>query len=155
KNLRMDVARSYYHWFFLAQPEPLPERLITADPDLYFASCLSGWGKAGLDKFDPHQLEQYRTAWKDPDTIRGMCNDYRATLRHDVQDDEADLSAKVTCPLSVLYGQDGAMAALFDFEASWLSKGCSVDVRSLPGGHFFIDSHPDQTLAALLDSPNT
>jgi haloacetate dehalogenase len=25
-------ARSYWHWFFLIQPAPMPERLIEADP---------------------------------------------------------------------------------------------------------------------------
>ena len=25
-------ARAYWHWFFLIQPAPLPERLIEADP---------------------------------------------------------------------------------------------------------------------------
>ena len=32
-ELSKEVASSYYHWFFLAQPEPFPERLILADPD--------------------------------------------------------------------------------------------------------------------------
>ena len=41
-HLRADVARAYYHWFFLAQPAPFPETLIQHDPDAYFESCLSG-----------------------------------------------------------------------------------------------------------------
>ncbi|HEY1459112.1 MAG TPA: alpha/beta hydrolase, partial [Casimicrobiaceae bacterium] len=28
-------ARAYWHWFFLIQPAPLPERLIEADPSAY------------------------------------------------------------------------------------------------------------------------
>ncbi|BBI63789.1 hypothetical protein HSBAA_50950 [Vreelandella sulfidaeris] len=28
-------ARSYWHWFFLIRPQPLPERLIQADPAQY------------------------------------------------------------------------------------------------------------------------
>ncbi|MEM8958248.1 MAG: alpha/beta hydrolase, partial [Pseudomonadota bacterium] len=28
-------ATGYYHWFFLIQPAPLPERMIGADPEFY------------------------------------------------------------------------------------------------------------------------
>ncbi|ACI53417.1 haloacetate dehalogenase [Rhizobium leguminosarum] len=31
-DLRRDVAQSYWHWFFLAQPAPFPERMIEANP---------------------------------------------------------------------------------------------------------------------------
>ncbi|MEC9312149.1 MAG: alpha/beta hydrolase, partial [Pseudomonadota bacterium] len=41
-DLHQEVARAYYHWFFLAQPAPFPERMIGADPDYYFESCLLG-----------------------------------------------------------------------------------------------------------------
>jgi haloacetate dehalogenase len=43
-DLTADVARAYYHWFFLAQPAPLPEAMIGADPIAYYKSCLMGWG---------------------------------------------------------------------------------------------------------------
>jgi len=154
-DLRTEVATAYYHWFFLAQPAPLPDHLIAADPDFYFQSCLAGWGKAGLDQFDPAQLEHYRTAWVDLETIRGMCNDYRATLRHDVHDDASDAQRRVTCPLHVLYGQDGVMADLYDFAACWAVKGDNVEIQALPGGHFFIDTHPEQTFRALREVLDT
>jgi haloacetate dehalogenase len=47
--LTADVARAYYHWFFLAQPAPLPEAMIGADPVAYYRSCLMGWGAANED----------------------------------------------------------------------------------------------------------
>ena len=43
----MAIALGYYHWFFLAQPEPLPERLIGADPLFYLHRKLTGWGTGG------------------------------------------------------------------------------------------------------------
>ena len=43
-RLQQSVAKSYYHWFFLAQPAPFPERLITADADYYYQSGLLGRG---------------------------------------------------------------------------------------------------------------
>ncbi|MEM8774859.1 MAG: alpha/beta hydrolase [Pseudomonadota bacterium] len=148
-TLQKDVAKSYYHWFFLAQPEPFPETMIAADPDRYFESCLLGWGAARLEDFDPEQLGAYRNAWRDPDTVRGMCNDYRAALSHDFADHEADLGKRITCPLLVLYGDDGAMAKAYNVPETWGAKATYMEAQAMPGGHFFIDSHPTDTTAAL------
>src|SRR5215813_2501650 len=35
-----------YHWLFLAQPEPLPERLIAGNPTFYLDHTLANWTKA-------------------------------------------------------------------------------------------------------------
>ncbi|OWU83395.1 alpha/beta hydrolase [Oceanicola sp. 22II-s10i] len=144
------VAQSYYHWFFLAQPEPFPERMIAADPDAFFESCLLGWGAARLEDFDPAQLAAYRAAWRDPDTIRGMCNDYRAALEVDFDLDAADLGRRIACPTLVLYGADGAMAKAFDVPATWADRCTDTEAEGIPGGHFFPDTAPDETAAAML-----
>lgn len=149
--LRRDVAQAYYHWFFLAQPEPFPENMISEDPDGYFTSCLLGWGAARLEDFAPAQLEAYRAAWRDAETIRGMCHDYRATLAHDFDDDRADLGARITCPALVLYGADGAMGRMYDMQAAWAGKCKDMTVMGLPGGHFFPDTAADETAKALGD----
>jgi haloacetate dehalogenase len=148
-DLRWQVARAYYHWFFLAQPEPFPDRMIAADPDAYFESCLLGWGGARLADFDAGQLAAYRAAWRDPDTIRGMCNDYRATLAHDMADDVADAEARIACPAHILYGAAGAMAQHYDVPATWAPRCTDMRAEALPGGHFFPDTAPQATLAAL------
>ena len=148
-DLRRDVAQAYYHWFFLAQPEPFPETLIGHDPDAYYHSCLLGWGGARLDDFDAEQLKAYRRAWRNPDTIRAMCDDYRAALSHDFADDAADLGARITCPTLILYGADGAMARAYDVAATWAPKCAQMQSGTIPGGHFFIDTAPDGTAAAL------
>lgn len=147
--LRREVAAAYYHWFFLAQPAPFPETMIGHDPDAFFHACLLGWGGARLDDFDAGQLAAYRAAWRDPDTIRGMCNDYRAALAHDFDDDAADLDASVTCPTLVLYGAQGAMAKAYDVPATWATKCKDMRAEGLPGGHFFPNTAPEETAAAL------
>lgn len=147
--LRRDVAQSYYHWFFLAQPEPFPETMIGHDPDAYFESCLLGWGGAKLSDFDEEQLAAYRASWRATDTIRGMCNDYRAALVHDFTDDAADLGARIACPTLVLYGADGAMAKAYDLAATWSGKCDDMRAESIPGGHFFIDTNPADTTKVL------
>lgn len=148
-ELTQEVATAYYHWFFLAQPEPFPETLIAADPDYYFESCLLGWGAAALSDFDADQLAAYRAAWRDRDTIRGMCNDYRAVLVHDMAIDAADLEAKVSCPVLVLYGADGVMARAYDVGATWAARCTDARAQAIPGGHFFPDGAPAETAAAL------
>lgn len=149
--LRRDVAQAYYHWFFLAQPEPFPENMIGHDPNAYYEACLLGWGAANLEDFSADQMDAYRRSWCDPDTIRGMCNDYRATLVQDFHDDAADLKARVACPALVVYGADGAMGRAFDMRAAWADKCMSLDVVSIPGGHFFPDTAPDQTAQVLIE----
>ncbi|MEO3414018.1 alpha/beta hydrolase [Roseovarius sp. CAU 1744] len=148
-DLRREVAVAYYHWFFLAQPEPAPETMILADPDRYYHSCLLGWGGATLDDFDPEQLEAYRTAWRDPETTRGMCNDYRAAIRHDFDDDAADLDARIACPVHILFGADGTMARAYDVPATWAPKCTEMTAQAIPGGHFFPDTNPGDTRDAL------
>lgn len=150
-DLSQSVATAYYHWFFLAQPEPFPETLIAEDPDFYYESCLLGWGGSKLDDFDPEALQAYRTAWVQPDTIHGMCNDYRAALVHDFEVDDADLDRKVTCPALVLFGADGAMARHYDVGGTWEDRLANYAALPIPGGHFFPDTHPGETTTALLN----
>lgn len=150
-QLDRKVAASYYHWFFLAQPAPLPERMILADSDHFFESCLLGWGGARLADFDPGLLAAYRAAWRDPATVGAMCDDYRAALRLDFDLDAADLGRVVDVPSLVLHGADGAMAKAYDVPATWAPRLADMRHAAIPGGHFFIDTAPDATAAALLD----
>ena len=149
-QLTQEVARDYYHWFFLAQPAPFPETLIGHDPDLYFERCLLGWGKASLDQFDAGALDAYRAGWRKPETIHAMCNDYRAAIDVDFHHDAADLTRKVNCPAMVLYGADGPMARRFDVGATWADRLADYEAAPIAGGHFFPDQNAAQTRDALL-----
>ncbi|WP_425101750.1 alpha/beta fold hydrolase [Tropicibacter sp. S64] len=149
-DLTKEVAKAYYHWFFLAQPEPFPENMIAADPDAFYQSCLLGWGAAKLSDFDPAQLAAYRAAWHDPDTRRAMCDDYRAAIAVDFAHDAADLDRRVPCPALVMYGADGAMAKAYDVPGTWADRLADMQSAAIPGGHFFPDQSPNQTAQALL-----
>ena len=148
-DLTHQVARAYYHWFFLAQPAPFPETLIGPDPDAYFTRCLLGFGKAALDEFPPEALDAYRAAWRRPEVIAAMCDDYRAAIDHDLAHDAADLHRRVACPALVLWGRDGAMARLADVPGSWAPRLADMTAQDMPGGHFFPDQHPQATARAL------
>jgi haloacetate dehalogenase len=143
------LAASYWHWYFLLQPEPFPERLIGHDPDFFYETCLVGWGATRLADFDAEMLAEYRRAWRNPAMIHGSCSDYRAAGSVDLEHDARDIERQVHCPTLVLYGATGQMAHLFDIPAQWRKRCADVTAASLNGGHFFVDQFPQQTAQIL------
>ena len=81
--------------------------------------------------------------------IRGSCNDYRSAANIDLEHDAADQDRRVTCPTLVVYGAAGVMASLFDIPAQWRARCTNTTDASLPGGHFFVDQYPTQTVQIL------
>jgi haloacetate dehalogenase len=144
------VAGTYWHWYFLSQPEPFPERLIAGDPDYFYETCMVGWGATTLTAFDPEMLADYRRCWRQPMMIHGSCSDYRAAASIDLDHDVADIERQVTCPTLAFYGSAGVMARLFDIPAEWRRRCAEVSEASLPGGHFFVDQFPQETAEQLL-----
>ena len=142
-----DLSKAYFHWSFLAQPAPFPERMIGADPDHFFEACLSGWGGAARQAFA--QMDAYRAAWRDPATIAGMTNDYRAAVSVDLELDAASRGQVLECPALVLWGADGVMARHFDAMQVWAPRLSNLTVGLVPGGHFFVDESPGETAEAI------
>ena len=145
------VAGAYWHWYFLSQPEPFPERLIGNDPDFFYETCLVRWGAARLSDFDAEMLADYRRAWSDPAMIHGSCSDYRAAASVDLDHDSEDIDHRVECPTLVFYGSSETMAKLFDIPRECRKRCSDVAEASLPGGHFFVDQYPDETTRKLRD----
>lgn len=144
-------ATQYFHWFFLIQPEPLPETLIGANPDAY-VERLMGARHAGLAPFAPHALDAYRAALRQPGAVHAMCEDYRASATIDLDHDRMDIERgrKVWCPLRVLWGEHGVIAQCFDPLAEWRKVAHDVSGRSLPCGHYIPEEAPDALLAEML-----
>jgi haloacetate dehalogenase len=143
------VAGAYWHWYFLALPEPFPERLIGFDPDYFYETCLVGWGATGLADFDPEMLADYRRCWRDPGMIHGSTSDYRAAATIDLEHDRADIDKKVQCPTLAFWGSAGLMHKFFDLAAEWKKRCADVRPASLHGGHFFVDQFPAETAKIL------
>lgn len=144
-------ATAYYHWFFLAQPFDLPERLIGADPVFYLRRKVAGWGSAGLSVFDPRALGEYERCFANAATIHASCEDYRAAASIDLAHDDADVAAgrRVGCPLLALWGDQGVVHRLFDPLADWRAVADDVRGRPLPCGHYLAEEAPEQTLHEL------
>jgi haloacetate dehalogenase len=144
-------ASRYFHWFFLIQPEPLPENLIGADPDCYVDSVM-GSRYAGLTPFAPDALAAYRDALRQPGAVHAMCEDYRASATIDLEHDRADLERGHTlgCPLRVLWGEEGVIELCFDPLAEWRRVARDVSGRALPCGHYIPEEAPDALVAEML-----
>jgi haloacetate dehalogenase len=142
----MEFARAYYHWFFLIQPAPLPERLIGADPSYYLRAKLSSYGSGGTSIFDPRALAEYERCFT-PDAIHAMCEDYRAAASIDLEHDRADGERRIECPLRVLWGERGVVHRLFTPVADWQARARGpVSGRTTPGGHYVPEDSPELLL---------
>jgi len=139
----MDFATLYYHWFFLIQPEPLPETLIGAEPGFYLRTKLGGWGSAGTTFFDPRAVAEYERCFTSA-AIHAMCEDYRAAASIDLQHDRENESRQIECPLRVLWGERGVVHRLFTPLADWQAKAQQpVSGRTMPTGHYIAEEAPD------------
>jgi len=144
-------ARAYWHWFFLIQRAPLPERLIEADPAAY-ARDVMGSRSAGLAPFDPRALAEYQRCLALPGAAHGICEDYRAAAGIDLEHDRADIAAgrRLAMPLLVLWGEQGVVHRCFEPLKEWRRVADDVDGGTLPCGHYVPEEAPDQLLARVL-----
>lgn len=141
-------ATAYYHWFFLIQPDGLPEAMIGRDPEWFLRETLRRWSGRALP-IDEEAIRAYVRAFSDPSAIHGSCEDYRAAATIDLDHDAAD-AGPVRCPLLVLWGEHGAMHRLYDVLGTWRPLAADVRGRALPCGHFLPEEAPEETLAELL-----
>ena len=144
-------ARAYWHWFFLIQPAPTPERLIEADPAAYVLE-LMGRRHAGLGPFDPRALAEYTRCLAQPGAAHAVCEDYRAAASIDLEHDRASRAAGelLTMPLQVLWGKEGVVERCFDPLAEWRKVARAVSGHALPCGHYLPEEAPRELLAAAL-----
>ena len=142
---RADMAfgLGYWHWFFLSQPFPLPERLIGSNPDNYYF-------RSGRERFHPEALADYLRCCHNPETIYAMCEDYRAAATIDYQLDEANRGVKrINCPLLVLWSKQGHLSKWYDVLSIWRDWADDVRGKAIEGSHYFAEETPEETLTAL------
>jgi haloacetate dehalogenase len=144
-------ARAYWHWFFLIQPAPLPERLIEADPAAYAVDVM-GRRSGGLNVFDPRALAEYQRCLALPGSAHGICEDYRAAAGIDLEHDRADRDAgrRLTLPLLVLWGEQGVVHRCFAPLKEWMMVADDVQGGTLPCGHYIAEEAPQALLERVL-----
>ncbi|WGI24595.1 alpha/beta hydrolase [Halomonas alkaliantarctica] len=144
-------ARSYWHWFFLIRPQPLPEMLIQSDPAQYLKSVM-GARSAGMAPFSTEALAEYERCLSLSGAATGICGDYRASASIDLVHDQADIDAgvKLTCPVKVMWGAEGAIEACFDALGEWQKVAIDIEGKALPCGHYIAEESPETLLEEAL-----
>ena len=147
-------ALAFWPWSLLAQPEPLPERLVAAAPEAVVDDALGGWGSpAGA--FGPEVRAAYVEALRDPARVHAICEEYRAAATRDREHDEADRrnGRRIACPVLVLWSSLGVLNAWYMDVGGPLGlwRAWADDVQGCPldAGHFFPEEIPDETANAL------
>jgi haloacetate dehalogenase len=150
------MALGFWPWSLLAQPEPLPERLLGGDPRAVVDNATSEeWGTPA-SVFDDEVREVYAEVLRHPEHVHAICEEYRAGAGIDREHDAVDRKAarRIRCPLLALWSGDGPLGSWYDDAggplALWRDLADDVTGGPVEGGHFFPEEHPDQTAEALL-----
>jgi haloacetate dehalogenase len=147
-------ALAYWPWSLLAQPEPLPERLIEAAPEAVIDDALAGWGSPST-VFSSEVRTTYVEALREPAHIHAICEEYRAAATLDRLHDDADRKSerRIACPLLALWSDLGPLNTWYAEAggplALWQSWGSNVQGYALKAGHFFPEEIPNETAGAL------
>ncbi len=142
-----EFATRYFWWFFLIQPEPLPERMIGGDPAFFLRSHLAAQTKTPGATEEAAFAEYLRCY---PSSIHAICEDYRAAATIDLAHDAEDVDRRIAAPLLALWGGRGTVGALYDVLATWREKAADVTGEALDCGHLLQEEAPEALLRALL-----
>jgi haloacetate dehalogenase len=145
---------TYWPWSLLAQPQPLPEQILTAVPEAIVDDALNTWGSpAGV--FPLEVRAAYVQALRDPSHAHAICEEYRAAATLDREHDQTDRASerRIVCPLLVLWSAQGPLASWYVEESGpvslWRDWSDDVQGQALNAGHFFAEEAPEQTADAL------
>jgi haloacetate dehalogenase len=141
------LALAFWPWSLLAQPEPLPERLLAADPEAIIDDALTQWDTP-TSAFSPDVRKAYVEALSTPAHVHAICEEYRAAASIDREHDESDQQAgrRISCPVQVLWSDQGGLENWYKDVGGPLElwREWADDVRGHPiaGGHFFPEEMP-------------
>jgi haloacetate dehalogenase len=141
-----------FHWPFLAQPAPLPERLIGHDPEFFLRHLLNRW--AGRpDALDSAAVAEYVRHFQKPSVIEATCEDYRAGATVDLDHDRSDRDGdrKIRCPTLVLWSERYLTAKAASPLEVWRSWADDVREVVFDCGHFIAEERAEECSAALLN----
>ncbi|QKF81224.1 alpha/beta fold hydrolase [Halarcobacter ebronensis] len=151
ENTDQIFATGYYHWFFLIQPDNLPETMIEANPEYYLKEKLKRWSAKDVafeKKFDSEALDEYVKCF-DKESIHATCEDYRAAATIDMSDDRKDRNRKIDTPLLVLWGAKGFINRTYKVLDVWSEYATKVSGKALDCGHFLPEEKPLEVIDEL------
>ena len=137
-----------WHWAFMAQPEPFPERLISAvSADYYIRSRMMIRGGTGLVFLTDEAMSEYIRCYT-LKTITGSCRDYRATATCDFEMDTEDKDKKLKMPQMLLWGARGhSPERAKEFLSIWHQYADNIVATDpIDCGHYMQEEKPDVIL---------
>ena len=149
-HINREWALNSYHWFFMAQPYDIPEKLLEGKEQYYIEKKLTkmGIGKGG---FTPETLAEYARCCT-PENLHGVCEDYRAAATLDFEMDKTDFEAgrKIRCPTLVTWGEKSHTEKMVNPREAWpLYAANIVKFCPLPCGHYPAEQVPDDVYREL------
>jgi haloacetate dehalogenase len=139
-------AAAWWHWWFFGQTAKPAERVINADPDAWYTSTAEQMGEEAF--------ADWHAAIHDPDTVHGMCEDYRAGLGIDREHDAADRAAgrRIRCPMLCLWSTRDDLEELYgDPRVIWRDWADDVRGFGIDSGHHVGEDAPEELACALTD----
>ena len=150
------LALAFWPFSLLAQPAPLPERLLSAAPDAIVDNALTQWGSPP-DAFPAWLRQAYIDTLRDPAHVHAICEEYRAAASIDRANDQADRDAArgIAGTVLALWSGEGALATWYEDEGGplglWRRWANQVEGQAVDGGHFFPEERPDLTTRLIRD----
>lgn len=143
-------ALASHHWLFLAAPAPVPENLISADPDTYIGHLLDQWA-GDPTALEPEDKRAYIDQYRKRSVVEASCADYRAGATLDWAHDATDRSQgnRIGCPTLVLWGTE-YLGKMKESPAHVWHRWCEhLEVHELPCGHFLAEEAPTRCAQLL------
>lgn len=142
-RLSFKLASSLGNWWFMAQPDPLPETLLAQNYEFYLEYILHGWS-GGKAFFDPLVRSEYSRCFRDPDSRRAIFAEYRMGNTVDLADEQQsyERGEKVNCPLLALWSSDGFVTGFGDPLVIWQNWCDNVSGKQLEASHFLMEELP-------------
>ena len=150
ETIDQKAATSSWHWFFLIQPSGFPERLIGAEAEFFLRHQLSALLREPA-KLEPEAFAEYLRCFKNPETIRATCDEYRAGATIDLVHDRADRGRRLTMRLLMLWGERSSQGSGYDILSVWRDHAEDVTGHAVNSGHFLAEEAPEDTYRALRD----
>ena len=144
-------SMSKWHWLLMMQPYDLPERMLSSiPPDYYMRKKLSKRG-SNLD-FCKETIDEYVKCFNYK-TIRGSCEDYRASPSCDLDMDNSDYQNenKIKCPILVLWGNKSDTGKVWgEVLEVWETYSEIKPVgQGLDCGHYLQEEKPSEVINML------
>lgn len=144
-----EFATRYFWWFFLIQPDGLPEKMIASDPEYFLRRHIAGQVKID-GSVDEVAIAEYLRSYSDPATLHAICEDYRAAASIDLEHDREDQTSRINAPLLAIWGEQSVVGELYDVKMTWQEKANDVTGVALSCGHAIPEEAPEELTGHII-----